>query len=108
MKRYRKETILIAAQLALFYLFPLTAGPTDMMGLVFLIIIGTFVLALLMGGLSAAKIKWLYPPLISVLFLPTVWIYYNETALVHAQWYLTIAYTGLLIGSGIRCLCIRK
>ena len=38
MKRYIKELAILTVQLFLFYLFPLFAGPTDAMGMVFLII----------------------------------------------------------------------
>ena len=99
MKRYIKELILLGIQLFMFYLMPLFAGPTDMMGLVFLIILVTFILSVMLGIVSDKAIKFAYPILVSVLFVPTVWIYYNETALVHAVWYLVISAAGLLSGS---------
>ena len=36
MKKYLKEIILFILYICLFYLFPLTAGPTDEMGLIIL------------------------------------------------------------------------
>jgi len=102
MKRYIKELILLGIQLFMFYLMPLFAGPTDMMGLVFLIILVTFILSVMLGIVSDKAIKFAYPILVSVLFVPTVWIYYNETALVHAVWYLVISAAGLLSGSLVR------
>ena len=102
MKKYTKEVIILTLQLLLFYVFPLTAGPTDAMGMVFLIICGTFLFSLLMGALSGSNLKFLYPIVTSILFIPSVFIYYNESALVHALWYLVIAGIGTGIGSFIR------
>ena len=50
MKKYFKEIAVLIAQLLMFYVFPLAAGPTDAMGMVFLIIVATFVLAIIMGS----------------------------------------------------------
>ena len=35
--------------------------------------------------------------LVSVLFIPSVFIYYNDSALIHSIWYLVISSVGLLI-----------
>lgn len=99
MKRYLKEIIILFLQLLMFYVFPLSAGPTDAMGMVLLILMSVAVLSLLLGILSAEKIKFLYPLVIAVLFLPSVFIYYNESALIHAVWYLVISAVGLAAGS---------
>lgn len=98
MKRYWKESILFLLQILLFYIFPLTAGPTDAMGVVFLIICGTILLALLVGILSGSKLKFLYPIATSVFFIPSIPIYYNDSALIHALWYLVVAAIGLGLG----------
>ena len=98
MKRYFKEIIILVIQLFMFYIFPLFAGPTDAIGMVILILLATFILSLVIGGFSKEKIKYLYPIIISVLFIPSVFIYYNESALVHSLWYLVDGYIGLIIG----------
>jgi len=109
-RKYRKEIVILLAQLFMFYLFPLFAGPTDAMGMVFLIIAATLLLSLMIGGFSGRRIKYLYPLVISALFLPTVPIHYNSSALVHGLWYLVISACGLAIGATLRWLCrmIRK
>lgn len=107
MKKYWKEIAVLIAQLLMFYVFPLTAGPTDIMGMVFLMMAATFLLAVIMGGVSKKKAKYVYPLLVAVLFVPSVFIYYNESALIHAIWYLVISSVGLLIGALIRFLCGR-
>ena len=101
MKKYTKEIIILILQLLLFYVFPLTAGPTDAMGMVFLIICGTFLLSILIGILSKSDVKYLYPGVVAVTFVPSVFIYYNETALVHAIWYLVISAIGLGLAAAV-------
>jgi len=41
---------------------------------------------------------------VSLLFLPSVPIWYNSSALVHALWYLVISAVGLALGCLIRLL----
>ena len=107
MKRYAKELIILAIQVLIFYIVPLFAGPTDMMGLVFLLILFAFISSIAMGAVSNRKIKYLYPPVISVAFIPSVFIYYNTSALIHAVWYLLVSIVGLLIGAGINLIISR-
>ena len=104
MKKYIKEIIIMLLQLFMFNIFPLFAGPTDAMGMVFLIIVATFLLSVVIGSISGNGIKYLYPLVVSVLFIPSVFIYYNGSAMVHSLWYLVIASIGLLVGTVIRFL----
>lgn len=108
MKRYAKELALLAVQLFMFYIFPLFAGPTDAMGMVFLILAATLLLSALMGLLSAKRIKPIYPLIIAALFVPSVWIHYNESALIHALWYLVVAFVGMSFGSLVRLIAIEE
>lgn len=98
MKRYLKEIIILLLQLFMFYIFPLFAGPTDVMGMVLLIIFSTFGLSFVLSCISKNRIKYLYPVIISILFIPSVFIYYNESALIHSIWYLVISSIGIIIG----------
>jgi len=106
--KYIKEFFAIIIQLFMFYIFPLFAGPTDAIGMVFLILLSTFILSFLLGIISNNKLKIIYPVLISLLFIPSVWIYYNESALVHALWYLVISFVGLLFGMLIKFLFSKR
>ena len=108
MKKYLKEIIIVLLQLFMFYIFPLFAGPTDAMGMVLLILISTIVLSILVSSISNKKIKYVYPIVISILFIPSVFIYYNESALVHAIWYLVTGYIGCIIGTVVHKLLYRK
>lgn len=107
MKKYLKEIIILLIQMFMFYIFPLFAGPTDAMGMVFLIIISVFITAILISIISKNKVRYFYPIIISLLFIPSVFIYYNESALVHALWYVVISTIGLSIGTIIKIM-IRK
>jgi len=99
MKKYVKELIILLLQLLTYYILPLFMGPTDALGMVLLIIVITFILSIILGSLSEYKIKYLYPFLISILFIPSVFIYYNSSALVHSLWYFVISSIGLGISS---------
>ena len=98
MKNYLKEIIILFIQLFMFYIFPLFMGYYNPIGMVMLIILVTLLLSIIIGSISTKKIKYLYPIIISVLFIPSVFIYYNESALVHSIWHLIISSFGLLVG----------
>ena len=104
MKKYLKEIILLIIQLFMFYIFPLFAGPTDAMGMVFLIILTTLILSILIAIISKEKLKYIYPIIISILFVPSVFIYYNESALIHSIWYLVVSTIGLIMGTVINMI----
>ena len=103
-----KEIIIFLIQLFMFYIFPLFAGPKDAMGMVAVIIISTFILALCMGVFSKNKMKYVYPLFAAALFVPSVFIYYNSSALVHSLWYFVTASIGLIVGIGISRLNRKK
>ena len=98
MKKYLNEIIILLLQLFMFYIFPLFAGPTDAMGMVLLIIMATFLLSIVLASISNNKIKYLYPIVVAVLFIPSVFIYYNVSAMIHSVWYLVISAGGMLVG----------
>lgn len=104
MKKHLKEIVVVLLQLFIFYIFPLFAGPTDTMGMVVLMILSTTILATIMGVVSSNKNKFGYPIFVAFLFMPSIWIYYNESALMHSIWYLVVSAVGLLIGSIINKL----
>jgi len=101
MKKNRNEIIILLLQLSIFYIFPLFAGSTNAIGMVFLILLATFILSVILASISKEKWKYFYPIIISILFIPSVFIYYNESALIHAIWYFVDSVIGLLLGSMI-------
>ena len=98
MKKYIKEVIILIIQLFMFYIYPLFMGPTDAMGMVFIMWVSTLILGFLIGIISTKKIKYLYPIVISILFIPSIFIYYNGSALIHSLWYLVSSGVGVLVG----------
>lgn len=108
MKKYTKEIIIFVLQLLMFYVFPLFAGPTDAIGMVLLIWLSTIISGLIIGLISKKKIKYLYPLIVAILFIPSVFIYYNESALVHSIWYLISSGVGVIIGFIINKLFNKK
>lgn len=108
MKKYLKEIVILCIQLFMFYIFPLFAGPTDAMGMVFLIWLSVLILSIIIASISKEKMKYLYPIVIAILFIPSVFIYYNGSALVHSIWYLVISFIGIILGTIIYKLTHKK
>lgn len=98
MKKYLKKILILLLQLFMFYVFPLFVGPTDTIGMVVLIMILVFILSVIMIIISKEKTKYLYPLVVVLLFIPSIFIYYNESALIHSVWYLIISSVGVFIG----------
>ena len=98
MKKYIKEIIVILLQILTFYFMPKIVGNIGTLGMVFLLLVTTFILSIIIGAISKNKIKYLYPIAVSILFIPTIFIYYNESAFVHSLWYLVVSSVGLGIG----------
>ena len=98
MKRYIKEIVILLIQLFMFYLYPLYAIRVDQIGMVLIMLFVTILLSLIIGVVSDKKIKYIYPIIISLLFIPSVFIYYNESALVHSLWYFVVSSFGLFLG----------
>ena len=85
----------------MFYIFPLFAGPTDAIGMVVIILLSTFILSMIIGSISNSIITKFYPIIVAILFIPSIFIYYNESALIHSIWYLVDSAFGLLFGVAI-------
>ncbi len=98
MEKFVKEFAILAVQLLIFYIFPLFAGPGREMGIIMLMVLATMMLSVVLGSVSKYKIKYLYPVVIALLFIPSVFLYYNESALIHALWYLAASAIGLGLG----------
>ena len=103
LKQYKKELTILAIQLLMFYLYPLyairAAGP---MGMVFLLLASTMLLSAVLAVISNHAVRFLYPVVAAVVFIPSVWIYYNESALVHSLWYFVTSLVGIGLGTVVR------
>lgn len=108
MKEYRKEIVILVIQLAMFYVYPIIVGEADPIGMVLTILLATLILSLLLGALSAKRWKYVYPLVIAVLFIPAVFIFYNDSALVYCVWYLVVSAISVLVGSLLRKVIVRN
>ena len=104
MKKYSKEIIVFVFQAMVFYLIPFTAGPTDGLGLVVVLLFFTLMLSVIFGAISKGKVRIIYPFVVAIVFIPTVYIHYNYTAFEHVVWYLIDSYLGVGIGSLIKMI----
>ena len=107
MKKFFKEIIIILIQIFAFYLLPMKMLNIDVLRMIFSILFVTFILSIVIVIISNNKIKYCYPIIVSLLFIPTVFIYYNESAFVHCLWYLAVSSLGLLIGVFIRLIIVK-
>lgn len=100
MKKFWKEILIVTIQLFLFYIVPLFKGVPEM-GLVLLLIVGTLILSIIIASISKEKVKYFYPLVVSILFIPSIFIYYNETAFIQIVWYFVDSLIGIVIGTVI-------
>ena len=104
MKQYRRELVISILQLLTFYIYPIIAIRIDPMAMVLVMLTVTMILGFVLGLRSRRLIKYLYPIATAVVFLPTVPIFYNDSALVHALWYLVMSAFGLGAGALLQLL----
>lgn len=96
-EKYYKEIIVFTLQIFMFYIFPLFSGVESAIGMVVLILLATLIFGIVMGYIDS-KIKWFYPVIVGLLFIPSIFIYYNSSAFIHCIWYLVNSFIGVLIG----------
>ena len=97
-KGYLKEIIILIIQLFMFYIYPLFCGPTDAIAMVLIILVSTFILSIVLSTISTSNFRYLYPLFVSIIFIPSIFIYYNISALVHSLWYFVVSLIGMIIG----------
>ena len=98
MKKLSKELVFLFIQLIIFYIYPLIVIKSSPIGMVLIMIIFTFLLSMIFGFVSNKKIKFFFPLLVGLSFIPSIFIYYNESALIHSVWYFCVSLIGLFIG----------
>lgn len=102
--RYRKIITLFIIQLLVLYIPPLLSGADEVIGMVLCMLLLTGILSCLQGIITKGAMKYLHPFATALLFIPSVYIYYNESALIHALWYFCISMIGILLGASLRGL----
>lgn len=103
MKKYLNFIILLLLQLIIFYILPMFSYENPM-GMVLLMLLLTLFISIGIGFIKQ-KVKYIYPLIISILFIPSVFIFYNESALIHSLWYFIDSYVGLGIGLIFSKIC---
>lgn len=99
MKKHNVGAAAVLMQLVVFYLVPLFAGADDAIGMVSMMLIAIFALSAVLGAASKTWTKYLHPIIAALAFVPSVFIYYNDSALVHAIWYFAASASGVLLGA---------
>ncbi len=102
MKKIKKMVPYLSAILLLFYVLPLFVFNTGTSILLLLIVtpLVCFVVSMLYGQKNTSI--FIFSALVAVLFIPTVFIYYNYTAWVYIFAYGIIALVGSLIGKKLK------
>lgn len=102
--RHRKEIALFVIQLLILYIPPFLSGADEVIGMVLWMLILTGILSCIQGMIADRGVKYLHPFATALLFIPSVFIYYNQSALIHALWYFCISMIGILLGTSLRRL----
>jgi hypothetical protein len=98
MKNYLKALPYLVINAVAFYLFPILIKDTGSAMVIMLIGIPVlcFGAAVVFGVKNS--FKWYYPAAVALLFVPTIFIFYNSTAWVYIIAYGLIALAGNYIG----------
>lgn len=98
MKRNYEEIVIIIVQILMFYLFPLFVHRNHNNGIIVIILLATFMLAVGLGGISKKRIKYYYPIFITILFMPSLQIYDIELTVLDGLWCLLASTLGIITG----------
>ena len=108
MKKIIKMSPYLIINFFVFYLSPLLMRDTGGGVLVLLMEIPVlcFIISLVYGIKN--RFDFWYPLLTTLLFLPTIYIFYNESALIYVVWYGMDAVIGSLLGGTIVKLIFKE
>ena len=100
-KSVKSIIIFLLINIALFYILPSLIVDTGSAMIVLLAILPLTCLfvAVIYGSLNSFHIS--YPLLVALVFTPSIWIFFNESAWVYIPTYGATALIGNLIGAGI-------
>lgn len=100
-KSIKSLAMFLLINIVLFYILPLLITDTGSAMSVLLVILplSCLFVAVIYGSLNSFYIA--YPLLVALAFIPTIWIFFNESAWVYIPVYGGIALIGNLIGAGV-------
>ena len=101
MEKIRNMTAYLIVIIFLFYILPLIIKDTGsgMLVLLLLIPITCFLISLIYGIKNL--FDWRFPILVMLLFIPTIFLFYNESAAIYSLIYGCIAAFGSFLGSAV-------
>ena len=106
MKKIQNQIPYLLFMVLVFYGFPLINRESGMLTLLILFPLVCLLSALVYG--LKHSFSFVYSILVMVLFIPTIFIFYNETASFYIGVYGVISLVGNLLGSFIRKIDDRK
>lgn len=98
MKKYLSEIIISAIQLLIFYICPIFIDPIKFSTVILIMVLITLTLSFLIGFLSKSIIKYFYPLYTAIIFIPSIFIFYNSTTFIYTLWFLIVAIAGFVLG----------
>lgn len=101
MKKFFEEIVIIIVQILMFYIFPLFVHANHNNGIIVIILLATFMLAVGLGGISKKRIKYYYPIIVAILFIPSISIYNIKFSILHSLWCFLASAIGVIIGDVI-------
>ena len=97
MNKMKKGLVFLVLQAIIFYILPLFAGPTDTMGLVLIQFAATFALSFIVGVATKSTMKFVFPVIATVAFVPVIMIYMNATAYIYLVFYAVLTVGGVAL-----------
>ena len=100
----KRLLILLGIGVLLFYIGPfiLRNSKIEALGLMVIALLIIYPLYSLVAGFLVSKWKWIFPLFIGLLFVPAIYIFYNDSAWAYPIKYTIIAYVGVILS------CIKK
>lgn len=98
MKKYLPKIIIILLQIFVLYLFPLAFKYIDQIIVIVGIFLAVFGLSMMIVIVSKNKIKYFYSILVSIMYVTSIPLFYNDSAFGNVMWYFAISSGGLLLG----------
>lgn len=92
MKNYYKEIIILILQLMTFYLLPIIALNISKDAIVLAILFSPLIT---LGIISKIKIKYIYPIIVAVIYIPSVFIIYDDSALIYTIFHFIASVLGI-------------
>lgn len=98
MKKYLPKIIIILLQIFVLYLFPFAFKYIDQIIVIVGIFLAVFGLSMMIVIVSKNKIKYFYSILVSIMYVTSIPLFYNDSAFGNVVWYFAISSGGLLLG----------